>query len=180
MIMLEEWKRSPAQSAVERGVEAVLFGSRWLLAPIYLGLVGGLLLILGKFAQYLVELILQTPTATGDDTIIGVLKLVDLSLMANLVLMVMFAGYENFVSKFEGVDQIYKPSWMGHVGFTDLKLKLMGSIVAISAIQLLESFMNVPHETDRELGWGVGIHATFVASGLLLALTDRLSTKDRG
>lgn len=178
--MLEERKRHPAQSAVERGIEAVLFGSRWLLAPIYLGLVGGLLVILGKFVHNLVEMILQTPVATGDDIIIGVLKLVDLSLVANLVLMVMFAGYENFVSRFRRVEQLDKPSWMGHVGFTDLKLKLMGSIVAISAIQLLESFMDVSHETDRALGWSVGIHAAFVASGLLLAVTDRLSTKDHG
>ncbi len=178
--MLDERKQHPAQSAVERGIEAVLFGSRWVLAPVYLGLVGGLLVILGKFVQYLVELVLQTPAATSDDTIIGVLKLVDLSLMGNLVLMVMFAGYENFVARFRSVDQVDKPSWMGHVDFTDLKLKLMASIVAISAIQLLESFMNVSHETDRELGWSVGIHMAFVASGLLLAVTDRLSTKDHG
>jgi len=78
------------------------------------------------------------------------------------------------------VDHSDKPSWLGHIDFTDLKLKLMGSIVAISAIKLLESFMNAEHATDRELGWDVGIHMAFVVSGLLLALMDRLSTKHHG
>jgi len=178
--MSEERKRRPAQSPVERGIEAVLFGSRWLLAPVYLGLVGGLLVILVKFVQELIELILHIPTATGDETIVGVLTLVDLSLMGSLVLMVMFAGYENFVSKFEGVDHTDKPSWMGHVDFADLKLKLMGSIVAISAIKLLESFMNAAHESDRELAWSVGIHMAFVVSGVLLAVMDRLPAKGHG
>jgi uncharacterized protein (TIGR00645 family) len=91
--------------------------------------------------------------------------------------MVMFAGYENFVSKLELVGHKDKPSWMGHVDFSDLKLKLMASIVAISAIQVLENFMNVAHLSDRELAWSVGIHMAFVASGVLLAVMDRLSGK---
>lgn len=178
--MSEERAQRPALSPIERGIEAVLFGSRWLLAPVYLGLAGGLVIILIKFVQDLVELCLHIPSATGDETIIGVLTLIDLSLMGSLVLMVMFSGYENFVSKFEGVDHADKPSWMGHVDFTDLKLKLMGSIVAISAIKLLESFMNTEHLSDRELGWSVGIHMAFVVSGLLLAVMDRISAKDHG
>jgi len=180
MSMPEERERRPAQPAVERGIEAVLFGSRWLMAPVYLGLIGGLIVLLVKFVQYLVELVMHVPTMTGDETIVGVLKLVDLSLMGSLVLMVMFSGYENFVSTFDNVDHSDKPSWLGHIDFTDLKLKLMGSIVAISAIKLLESFMNAEHATDRELGWDVGIHMAFVVSGLLLALMDRLSTKHHG
>ncbi len=177
MSVLEERERRPAQPAIERGIEAVLFGSRWLMAPIYLGLIGGMVVLLAKFVQYLVELAMHVPTATGDDTIVGVLKLVDLSLMGSLVLMVMFSGYENFVSTFNNVAHADKPSWLGHIDFTDLKLKLMGSIVAISAIKLLESFMNASTLTDRELGWDVGIHMAFVVSALLLALSDRLSTK---
>ena len=178
--MLEERKRRPPRPPIERGIEAVLFGSRWLLAPIYLGLAGGLVVLLVKFVQDLVELIMHVPTATGDQTIVGVLTLVDLSLMGSLVLMVMFAGYENFVSKFDDVEHSDKPSWMGHVDFADLKLKLMGSIVAISAIKLLESFMNASHLTDRELGWSVGIHMAFVVSGVLLAVMDRLPAKGHG
>lgn len=177
--MLERESR-PVHSPVERGIEATLFASRWLLAPVYLGLVGGLLVILVKFVQDLVELIVHVSSSTGDETIVGVLTLVDLSLMGNLVLMVMFAGYENFISKFDDVDHRDKPSWMGHVDFGDLKLKLMGSIVAISAIKLLESFMNAEHLSDRELAWSVGIHMAFVVSGLLLALMDRLPAKGHG
>ncbi len=178
--MSEERKHRPVQSLAERGIEAVLFGSRWLLAPVYLGLVGGLFLILVKFVQELVELVLHIPTATSDETIVGVLMLVDLSLTSSLVLMVMFAGYENFVSRFQGVDHADKPSWMGHIDFADLKLKLMGSIVAVSAVKLLESFMNSEHLTNRELGWSVGIHMAFVVSGVLLAVMDRLPVKDHG
>jgi uncharacterized protein (TIGR00645 family) len=167
-------------SRMERAIEAVLFSSRWLLAPLYLGLAGGLVLILFRFVQHLIELLMHVPKANEEETIIGVLTLIDLSLMGNLVVMVMFAGYENFVSKFDEVEHRDRPGWMGHVDFGDLKLKLMGSIVAISAIKLLESFMNAANLTDRELGWSVGIHMAFVVSGVLLALMDRIPPKGHG
>jgi uncharacterized protein (TIGR00645 family) len=171
--------RRPPPPLPERLVEYVLFTSRWLLAPIYLGLVAGLAVLLVKFVQHTVELITHVLTTNGDDTIVGVLGLIDLALMGSLVVMVMFAGYENFVSKLDLTGHKDKPSWMGHVDFSDLKLKLMASIVAISAIQVLEGFMNVAHLSDRELAWSVGIHMSFVASGVLLAVMDRLSSKVR-
>src|ERR1700721_373105 len=130
-------------SLVERIVEALIFGSRWLLAPIYVGLAAALIVLLVKFVQHAGELLLHVLTTDGEDTIIGILGLIDLALMATLVLMVMFAGYENFVSKRGLAGHKDKPGWMDHVGFGDLKLKLMASIVAISAIQVLESFMNI-------------------------------------
>jgi len=105
----------------------------------------------------------------------GILSLVDLSLMGNLLVMVMFAGYENFVSRFGEVTKGNRPDWMGKVGFGALKLKLMTSIIAIAAIHMLEDFMHVAEIDNRELGWGVGILLAFVVSGLLLALMDRLS-----
>jgi uncharacterized protein (TIGR00645 family) len=165
---------------VERTVEYVLFTSRWLLAPIYLGLVAGLAVLLVKFVQHTIELVLHALTSDGEATIVGVLALIDLALMGSLVLMVMFAGYENFVSKLDLAGHRDKPGWMGHVDFSDLKLKLMGSIVAISAIQVLESFMNVANLSDRELAWSVGIHMAFVVSGVLLAVMDRMSGKSHG
>jgi uncharacterized protein (TIGR00645 family) len=171
--------RSPLRLA-ERTVEYVLFTSRWLLAPIYLGLVAGLAVLLIKFVQHTIELVLHALTSDGDATIVGVLALIDLALMGSLVLMVMFAGYENFVSKLDLAGHRDKPGWMGHVDFSDLKLKLMGSIVAISAIQVLESFMNVTRLSDRELAWSVGIHMAFVVSGVLLAVMDRMSGKSHG
>jgi uncharacterized protein (TIGR00645 family) len=170
-------RRRPPPPFAERIVEQVLFTSRWLLAPIYLGLVAGLAVLLVKFVQHTVELITHVLTTSGDEAIVGVLALIDLALMGSLVVMVMFAGYENFVSKLDLAGHKDKPGWMGHVDFSDLKLKLMASIVAISAIQVLESFMNVAHLSDRELAWSVGIHMAFVASGVLLAVMDRLSNK---
>jgi uncharacterized protein (TIGR00645 family) len=170
----------PPHPLLERIVEHVIFSSRWLLAPIYLGLIGGLIVLLIKFGQLTIALVGHVLSANGDSTIVEVLGLIDLALMGSLVLMVMFAGYENFVSKFDLGDHQDRPSWMGHVDFSDLKLKLMASIVAISAIHVLESFMNVEHLTDRELAWSVGIHMAFVVSGVLLAVMDRLAGKTHG
>jgi uncharacterized protein (TIGR00645 family) len=177
---MTEPSRPPPHPLPERIVEHVIFGSRWLLAPIYLGLIGGLVVLLIKFAQLTIALVAHVITADGDSTIVEVLGLIDLALMGSLVLMVMFAGYENFVSKFDLGDHQDRPSWMGHVDFSDLKLKLMASIVAISAIHVLESFMNIEHLTDRELAWSVGIHMAFVVSGVLLAVMDRLAGKTQG
>lgn len=171
--------KSPLKRA-ERAVERVIFGGRWLLAPIYAGLIAGLLVLLVKFAQRTFDLVAHIGANSGDDAIVGVLGLIDLALMASLVVMVMFAGYENFVSKLDLAGHEDKPDWMGQVDFGDLKLKLMASIVAISAIHVLESFMNVEHLSDRELGWSVGIHMTFVISGVLLAVMDRLTGTKHG
>ena len=160
---------------VERTFENVIFGSRWLLAPFYLGLSVSLCVLLVKFVQRAVELLLHAISTEGNEVIVGILALIDLSLMANLLLMVIFAGYESFVSRLDVDGQQDRLGWMGQIGFGDLKLKLMASIVAISAIHLLEAFMNADNMTDRKLGWLVGIHMAFVTSGVLLALMDRVA-----
>lgn len=159
----------------ERLVEWIIFASRWLLAPIYLGLAASLILLLIQFGKKAIGLVHFAFSSNGNEVIIGILSLIDLSLMGNLLLMVMFAGYENFVSKLDIEGHKDKPDWMGHVGFGDLKLKLLTSIVAISAIHVLEMFMNIGLTSDRDLAWGVGIHIAFVVSGVLLAIMDRLS-----
>jgi uncharacterized protein (TIGR00645 family) len=166
---------NPPNNAAERLVERFIFTSRWLLAPIYAGLTVGLLVIVIKFGQHAVELLAHPLATSGDEAIVGVLGLVDLALMGSLVVMVMFAGYENFVSKLDMDTHEDRPAWMGHVNFSDLKLKLMASIVAISAIHVLESFMNIEHLSNRDLFWSVGIHITFVISAVLLAVMDRVS-----
>ena len=160
-------------SRVERAFENVIFGSRWLLAPFYLGLSVSLCVLLVKFVQQAVGLLIHAISTEGSEIILGILSLIDLSLMANLLLMVIFAGYESFVSRLDVDGQQDRLGWMGQIGFGDLKLKLMASIVAISAIHLLEAFMNADHLTDRKLAWLVGIHRAFVTSGVLLALMDR-------
>lgn len=158
---------------IERVFENVIFGSRWLLAPFYLGLALSLCILLVKFVQQAIGLLMHAVSTDGSEVIVGILALIDLSLMANLLLMVIFAGYESFVSRLDVDGQQDRLGWMGQIGFGDLKLKLMASIVAISAIHLLEAFMNTEHLTDRKLAWLVGIHMAFVTSGVLLALMDR-------
>ncbi|MFT3758333.1 TIGR00645 family protein [Thauera sp.] len=163
---------------LENNFEHLLFSSRWLMAPVYFGLVLAMLVLLVKFAKEVWGLFAHIMTATGGELIIGVLSLVDIALIMNLLIIIMFSGYENFVSKMEDLHSHQdRPDWMGHIGFSDLKIKLIGSIVAISGIELLKAFMNVDNLSDRHLAWMVGIHVTFLCSGVLYALMDRLSSK---
>ena len=169
---------------LETAFERTLFRSRWLMAPMYLGLVIALALLMVVFAKelfYYAPKILFDPTMTANDGILAVLTLVDLSLAGNLLLIVMFSGYENFVSKLDLEGETDRPPWMGTVDFSGLKMKLIASIVAISGIQLLKTFMNIGREgyplNPDEALWGVVIHLTFVLSGVLLALMDWLSAK---
>lgn len=163
---------------LETAFEHVLFTSRWLMAPVYFGLVLAMVLLLVKFGKEIIHLFGNIGTASGGDLIIGVLSLVDIALIMNLLIIIMFSGYENFVSKMEDLHSHRdRPDWMGHIGFSDLKIKLFGSIVAISGIELLKAFMNVSNLSDRHLGWMVGIHLTFLFSGLLYAAMDRLAGK---
>ncbi|MFL9903600.1 YqhA family protein [Paraburkholderia fungorum] len=116
---------------------------------------------------------------SADDTIVDILSLIDLSLMGNLLLMIMFGGYQNFGYKLEPGGHEDTPEWIGHVGFSDLKLKLMASIVAISAIEVLKAFMKLGSVSNRELVWGIGAHMTFVVSAVLLAFMDLLMARAR-
>jgi uncharacterized protein (TIGR00645 family) len=154
----------------------------------YIGLVAGLVVVLIKFVQGLWELIagseeLGIPNviaASPHDIVLGVLGLLDLALLGNLILIVIFAGYENFVSKLAVARaSVDRPQWMGHVDFSGLKIKLIGSLVAISVIELLQDFMSAGEEEldwQRE-AWRIGLHMTFVISGVLFALMDYLSDK---
>lgn len=152
--------------------------SRWLTAPIYLALVLSMVLLLFKALKQLWVLTSTILVADGDEIIVGVLSIVDISLIMNLLIIIIFSGYENFVSKMEDLHgHTDRPDWMGQIGFTDLKIKLIGSIVAISGIELLKGFMAVNDLTDRDLMWMVGIHVTFVVSGVLYAVMDKLSYK---
>ena len=161
----------------ERLIERTIFGSRWLLAPFYLGLILGLAALLAKFALRIVDLLGHVLSASSNEITISILSLIDLSLMANLLLMVILAGYESFISRLDVGEGAVRLDWMGQVGFGDLKLKLMASIVAISAIHVLEGYLSAEHETDRALAWLVGIHMAFVVSAVLLALMDRLTER---
>jgi uncharacterized protein (TIGR00645 family) len=166
---------SKANNGIERMLERALTASRWLLAPFFLGLALGLLILLIKFVQEFYHLAHRAMAITEAEAILGMLSLVDLALTGALVLIVIFSGYENFVSKIDHTNDRDWPSWMASIDFTALKIKLLGSIVAISAIQLLKQFMAVKTTPDRELIWYVAIHLVFVVSSVLLALSDRIS-----
>lgn len=157
---------------IERRLESVVFWSRWLMAPLYLGLILTLGVLIVKFAQELLHLVTGVLTLKPSDFIPGILSLIDLSLAGNLILIVIFSGYENFVSKLDIGEHEDRPAWMGTVDFAGMKLKLIASIVAISAIDLLKTFMNIDQVSDREVMWQLLIHIGFVASGVGMALMD--------
>lgn len=185
--MTEPQQRRRPRNILEHALEQGLFGARWLMAPFYIGLVGALALLLAVFVR---ELVQGAPAAleSPEQAILLVLSLIDLSLAGNLVLIVTLSGYENFVSKIDTGGDVDRPSWMGAIDFSGMKLKLIGSIVAISAISLLRAFMQlsggaeagaghgVPPDTAT-LTWMVGLHVTFLFSGVMFALTDWLAEK---
>lgn len=165
---------------IEHLLEAIMFRSRWVLAPMYIGLVGGLILMFVKFAQEFVHILQHIIDAPEKEVVLAILGLVDITLVANLLIMVIFSGYENFVSKIDVADHEDRPDWMGKVDYSGLKLKLIGSIVAISAIDLLKAFMHqstpgIEHLSDTQMAWMVGIHFTLILSGVLFAVMDKIS-----
>lgn len=165
---------------LEHFVENLIFSSRWLVAPFFLGLIVAMLALLVKFGKELVAMIVGLVAGDGSDTLIGILTLVDTALIASLLLIITLSGYENFVSKINIGEHEDRPAWMGKVGFADLKIKLMGAIVAISAVELLKAFIDVDKFTTEQMAWKVGIHLTFVVSGVLFAVTDRIADGKNG
>ena len=159
---------------VERALEAGLFAGRWLLAPVYLGLLVALAMVTIKFAQELIHTVPGLLSMKESELVIFVLSLVDLALLGNLVLMVTYVGYENFVSKLHAEGHEDRPGWMTLVDYSGLKLKLLSSIVAISAIHLLRTFLDLRDVPKDDVAWQLAIHLGFVVSGLLLAWMDRL------
>lgn len=164
---------------LERLLEAAIFKSRWILAPVYLGLSAALILLVLKFVQELIHIVPTVFTMGEEEMVLACLTLVDVALVGNLLLMVVFAGYENFVSKINVKNHEDRPSWMGRVDMSGLKIRLIASIVAISSIQVLKAFLNVHEYSDRDMMWMVGIHLAFVVSGVLLALMDWLSEQTK-
>jgi uncharacterized protein (TIGR00645 family) len=168
---------------LETTFERSLFASRWLMAPMYLGLVISLAMLTVIFVKELAYYAAKTFTMSADQGILAILTLIDLSLAANLLLIVLFSGYENFVSKLDIKDTEDRPSWMGKVDFSGLKMKLIASIVAISGIHLLKVFMEIGKASpdkvvnESQMYLMVVIHLTFVVSGVLLALMDWLAAK---
>ncbi len=163
---------------LEAIIEWLIYTSRWLMAPVYLGLIVALGILIITFFR---ELYIQAPHVLSmdeTDIILLVLTLVDLSLAGNLVLIILFSGYENFVSKMEMAHKDRdRPEWMGTIDFSGLKIKLIASIVAISGIHLLKVFMNLSNYTEQQLMWYTIIHVVFIFSGVCIAGMDWLEEK---
>ena len=165
----------------EKSLEWVLFQSRWIMAPVYIGLVLSLVMLLTAFIGEIVEAMPHIIGMKTEEVLLTVLSLIDLSLAGNLVVIVIFSGYENFVSKIDPGGHPDWPDWMTKVNFGGLKQKLLASIVAISAIQVLKAFMNIDTNFDStKLAWLVGVHLVFVVSAFMLAISDRWSGGDHG
>ncbi len=167
--------------ALEIRFERLLFGARWLLAPLYAGMALALLAIVVVFARELIAELGRLGTLSGEEATVLALSLIELSLTGNLLMIVMLAGYESFVSQLHIGRHEDRPEWLGTIDFADLKLKVIASIVAISAIALLRSFLllgDLAVTVDAaRLRWMVLIQLTFVFSGVLLALMDRISAR---
>jgi uncharacterized protein (TIGR00645 family) len=164
-------------------LEQILFSSRWLLSPLYLGLVAVLVLVLVRFGFEFVSTIQHVFANESKTFILDVLALLDIVLLANLILIVIFAGYENFVSKIDAAHESEdRPHWMGTIDFSGLKLKLIGSLVAISVIELLKDFIGLGegHKVDDSLIWRVIIHLVFVVSGVMFAIMDAIAARNEG
>lgn len=164
---------------IEHRFERLLFGSRWLLAPFFVGLLIAILVLLVKFVNELGSLVANVTTAPASDAIVSILTLVDTTLIASLLLIIIFSGYESFVSRLGIEDHADRPEWVEKVGFSELKLKLIGAIVAICSVELLKVFLASDTYDPEAIIWKIAILLTFVFSGVLFALTDWLAAKSR-
>ncbi|MCK5395738.1 MAG: TIGR00645 family protein [Gammaproteobacteria bacterium] len=160
---------------MESIAEKFLYASRWLLAPIYLGLSFGLLILGIKFFQEIIHVIPLIFATKETDIVLLILSLIDISLVGGLIVMVMLSGYENFVSTIDLDEGSEKLSWLGKMDAGSLKQKVAASIVAISSIHLLKAFMNAESIDNEKLQWYVIIHMTFVVSAIGMAYVDRLN-----
>lgn len=160
---------------LEKPLERLLFASRWLLAPLYLGLALALIVLGIKFFQEAFHVIVQVTTLAEADLVLTVLAMIDIVLVGSLIVMVMFSGYENFVSKIDVETGSDTPAWLAKLDAGTLKLKVAASIVAISSIHLLRVFMNAQQTDNDKIMWYVILHLTFVVSAVLLGVLDRIA-----
>ena len=160
---------------MERFIENAMYASRWLLAPIYLGLSLGLLILALKFFQEIIHVIPNIFTMLEAEVILLLLSLIDMALVGGLLVMVMISGYENFVSQLDIDDNKEKLNWLGTMDSSSLKMKVAASIVAISSIHLLKVFMDAKNYDLEYLKWYVIIHLTFVGSAFAMGYLDKVT-----
>jgi uncharacterized protein (TIGR00645 family) len=173
-----------SEKRISTKFENALFWSRWLLSPLYLGLVLVLVLVIVRFGQDFYKLVMNMVAGDSHAFTTDLLALLDLVLISNLILIVIFAGYENFVSRIDAAHaSVDRPHWMGTIDFSGLKIKLIGSLVAISVIELLKDFIHLGEIGSEKVGdgvvWRVVIHLTFVVSGVLFAVMDVIGDRHK-
>ena len=164
---------------MEKSIEKIIYASRWLLFPVYIGLSFGFILLTLKFFQQIIHIIPELFTITESGLILTVLSLVDIALVGGLLVMVMFSGYENFILKMTVDDKHQKLSWMGKMDVNSIKNKVASSIVAISSVHLLRLFMEAEKVPDNKIMWSVIIHLAFVLSAFGMAYIDRMSNSTK-
>ncbi|MGB0223809.1 MULTISPECIES: TIGR00645 family protein [unclassified Marinobacterium] len=161
----------------ERFIERLMYSTRWILAPIYLGLSLALVALAIKFFQEVIHVLTDVTVLPEADLILIILSLIDIALVSGLIVMVMFTSYENFVSRLDIRESTEKLEWLGTLDTNSLKNKVAASIVAISSIHLLKVFMNASNIDNDKLLWYVVIHLTFVISAVAMGMLDKITRK---
>lgn len=161
----------------EHSIEYIIFASRWLQAPLYLGLILVQCIYTYKFILELIHIVSTAHSSTELQILLGILSLVDVTMVANLVAMVIIGGYATFVSKLNLVDDTDKPDWLEHIDPGTIKIKLASSLIGISSIHLLRSFINMDSLDLEKLKWQIIIHLTFIASTVFLAFSEYIMSK---
>jgi uncharacterized protein (TIGR00645 family) len=162
------------KKAIENAFESVIFASRWVQAPLYGGLIVGALLYTYKFLVELIHLCATVNTITEEVLMLGVLTLVDITMVSNLLIMVIIGGYATFVSRIHLEAHEDRPDWLEKIDAGTLKVKLAGSLVGVSGIHLLKSFINIENKSFEQVKWQIVIHVVFLFSTLMLAYTERV------
>lgn len=170
--------RSPV-ARIEHVFELVVFASRWVQAPLYGGLIIAELLYAYKFLIELWEMVRHIHQQEETIFMLGVLGLIDVTMVANLLTMVIIGGYATFVSKLDLEEHPDRPDWLTHIDPGTIKIKLAASLIGISSIHLLKSFVDIANENPEHIKWKIFIHMTFLGSAILLAWTDKIMQKDK-
>jgi len=165
----------PLKEKIEHNLERIMYASRWILAPVYVGMSLAIVALFIKFFQELYHFLPHILEMNESDLVLKLLTLIDLTLVGSLIVIVMFSGYENFVSRLDIEETTEKLDWLGTHDYGSLKIKVASSIVAISSIHLLKVFMNIQATANDKILWYVVVHLTLVVSALLLSIQDKMS-----
>lgn len=171
--MNEKTLRNPSLSIMGQ----LIFWSRWLQAPLYLGLIVAQGVYVYHFMIELYHLVHKATTIGETEIMLIVLGLIDVVMIANLLIMVIIGGYETFVSRLNIKEHPDQPEWLSHVNAATMKIKLAMALIGISSIHLLKTFINADQMSESTIKWQVLIHLTFIVSALAMAYTDRIMTR---